>query len=172
MHKPPVPAGYGFTCFVAIDRHSVALRQKSDSGDRRIYELIVDGVVRGEVALSPNYPPRISVGGNNIAIWNDSRLYIASIDQDSLKHFDQDDLIDVAYAIGRVWCLVCELSIAIFDPETSEDVFRFHHDEILLRSWWSDERLFVEDLRSRRLEFRLRILGHNHVTLEGPISGA
>jgi hypothetical protein len=77
----------------------------------------------------------------------------------TLHRFDQDEPVDAVYPVEGLWCFVCELSVRLFDPAKGDEVTRFEHNEVLMRSWWSGDSLVVEDFEGRRIRFKSLAVG-------------
>jgi hypothetical protein len=66
-----------------------------------------------------------------------------------------DNEVHTAYDLGDLWCLVCELSVVLFDESLGREVATYHHHEVLVDSWWVSGRLMVEDFEGQTFQFNL-----------------
>ena len=123
-----------YTLRVTVDRHTVDLVERAASDHERTLILRVDGAILGDIHLLTCYLPSIAVGPSDVVIAGGTRLYLTSLTGGTVTRFDLDDEVHAAYSLDQRWLLVCETSVAMFDPSERGDVPHYLHDEILLDS--------------------------------------
>lgn len=152
---------------VTVDGHTVHLLERSSSEDQKIYRLSVDRNRPVFLSLRPWYSPGLGYQEGRLAIWAGTELCFYDCETGNLASFDLDDEIHAVYGVGDRWCLVCELSVVLFDERLGQEVAAYHHGEVLMESWWASGRLFVEDFDGRMLQFDLSRSGSEMVPVEG-----
>ena len=138
---------------VIANRHKIEAWQRAVTEDERTFELLIDGLPRGEFGLQPWDQPCISVGATHVAVWGGHDVYVTPLSDGALSHVDSEWSVSAVYLLADRWCVVSELSVALIDPSSGAEVASFEHDEVLLRSWWSGDDLIVEDFEKRRIRF-------------------
>jgi hypothetical protein len=140
---------------VTVENRTLALSKQRVVGDEQIVRLSVDRNRAVFLSLPCWYSPGLAYGEGRVAIWAGMRIYFYNCETGSLSDFKIDDEVHVVYAIGDRWCLVCELSVVLFDESLGQEIASYQHNEVLMDSWWASGRLFVEDFDGRKLQFDL-----------------
>ena len=135
---------------VSVGRHIISLMEESRLEGKRNFRLSVDQFHQVVLSFAPWCFPGISVSSEKIVVWGGVDLYLFDFRNDNLLSFELNDEIFTVYAVGRIWCLVCELSVVLFDLESGQELSRFEHDEVILKNWWSDNNLVLEDFEGKR----------------------
>ena len=136
-------------------RHTIILEEQELLKHERTIRLTVDQRYQENLHLPAWYLPGLAFGPENFLIWCGTRVYIANYEKEKSLALDLSDEVITAYSIEDLWCLVCETSIALFDSSFGKEISRFQHSEVILRSWWAGEVLFIEDFEHRVLEVNL-----------------
>jgi len=152
---------------LAVDSHTIRLWEGESTEYEKTYRLTVDRSRPVFLSLPPWYAPGLGYHEGRLAIWSGMKLCFYDCATGNLSSFDMDDEVHVAYGVGDRWCLVCELSVMLFDAQLGQEVAAYHHNEVLLESWWASGRLFVEDFERRRLQFDFSQAGSELVPVEG-----
>ena len=118
--------------------------------DERRFLIAINGVSAGEVVFPSYQPFGVAIDGDCIAIWGGEKIFVKSESLPHLTEFNQNDEIQTAYPLDYYWCLVCETSIVLWSPLTGE-LARYEHDEVVVKSWWLDDQLMVEDFEGQHL---------------------
>lgn len=140
---------------VTVENRTLALSKKRVVGDEQILRLSVDRNRAVFLSLPCCYSPGLAYRQGRVAIWAGMRIYFYDCETGNLSDFKIDDEVHVVYAVGERWCLVCELSVVLFDESLGQEIAIYHHNEVLMDSWWASGRLFVEDFEGRKLQFDL-----------------
>jgi hypothetical protein len=142
---------YGATA--VFNQRTVSLMGRSSDDHEREYQVWIDGFDRGGISLSAYYVPGLALSAAYVAIWSGRRVYLCPLTRGPFRRIDQRYEVHVAYPVGDRWCFVCELSVVVFDPGSWTELTHYDHDEVLGRSWWSNDQLLVEDFQGHRLTF-------------------
>ncbi len=141
--------------FAVFKKVAVFLEETSRSEDECFFDLFVNDQPEGKLALASYYPPKLGMDDSHLLIWNAQRIYSFKRSNRMMQRFVLDDEVHVAFSLGDHWCLICEVSVALWSPDTGDVIASCDHDEVLLKSWWSEGELIVEDFQKRR--FRVEI---------------
>lgn len=152
---------------VTVDGHTIQLLERQSSEDETIYRLSVDRNRPVFVSLVRWYPPGLGYHKGRLAIWTGMRLCCYDCETGDLSSFKMDDEVHAVYGVGDRWCLVCELSVVLFDVQLGQEVAVYYHGEVLMESWWESGRLFVEDFEGRTVQLDLGPEGSELVPVEG-----
>lgn len=156
-----------FAVTVTVDGHTIHWLERSIQENEKTYRLSVDRNRAVFLSLPRWYSPGLAYHGGRLAIWSGMKLCFYNCETGDLASFDMDDEVHAVYAVGDRWCLVCELSVVLFDERLGQEAAAYHHGEVLMESWWASGRLFVEDFEGRTLQFDLSRLGAELVPVEG-----
>lgn len=155
------------TLRLTIDRRTILVWERESAEYEKTYRLTVDRNPPVFLSLPTWYPPGFGYHEGRLAIWSGTMLYSYDCVTGNFSSFDIDDEVHAAYGLGDRWCLVCELSVVLFNPQFAQKVAVYHHHEVLLESWWASGRLFVEDFEGRIFQFDFSRAGSELVSVEG-----
>ena len=142
-----------YACRFIADRLSVSLFEISAAANERTVRVETGTGPGWEIVLPIWYLPSVAVlPGPIIAVWSVSRLYLLVEGKQSVRA-ELDDEINAVYAVGRLLCIVCELAVLIFDPESASVIDRYVAEDVLGNSWWEGDRLFVGSFSGPPLVF-------------------
>ncbi len=125
--------------------------------NERRFVLSVDGKKLGDVQLMSWYTPGVALHGPMIFVWGGARLFRFQAGEREFLPFEHDEEIGYVYQFGDCWCLVGEISIALFDEHLETPKDTYSHNEVFTRSWWEAEQLYVEDFEGLILRFDLEV---------------
>ncbi len=150
-----MPTKFPYSGVFVAGRLTVGLWERSINEEDRKLEVRVDDESRGILRLSPWYLPRLSIGQGELLIWGGSSLYALDLAGGPFRHFELDDEIRAAYQLSSCWCFVCETSVLLWNSANGEVLAECQYNEVILKSWWAADQLFVEDFQNRRFEVRI-----------------
>ena len=125
-----------------------------DDTDRmvRIVDVHLDGDLLGEIRLWTFQYLGLMVEADIVAMWTGVRFYWVDLQNKSLHECDQNEEVQSVYAIGSALLLVREISVALFNPETSTIVDETPFSDVNWGWEWEGSRLVVNDFQERQFE--------------------
>ncbi len=127
-----------------------------DQNERR-FVLSVDGKELGDMQLMSWYTPGVALHGPTICVWGGARLFRFQAGEREFLPFEHDEEIGYVYHFGDCWCLVAVISIALFDEQLETRRAVYSHNEVITRSWWDADQLYVEDFEGLILRFDMAV---------------
>lgn len=131
-------------------KNVVEMTEGESLDNERRFLVAINEVSAGEVVFMTWDPFGVAIDGDRVAIWGGTSIYVKNESAPQLIESRQDDQIHTPYPLEDYWCLVCETSIVLWSPLTGE-LARYLHNEVIMKSWWLDDQLMVEDFQGRHL---------------------
>ncbi|HEV7922693.1 MAG TPA: hypothetical protein VGR02_18060 [Thermoanaerobaculia bacterium] len=120
------------------------------TGQRRHYDITIDGVARGQVLLEHYFKPTTGIYGEEVAVWAGRDVAIGSLREGPFRQIALPEPLLAVYRLRAGWLVVAEISVYLLD-EALTVVLRRIHNEVLMSSSWSDSQLLVRDFAGRVL---------------------
>lgn len=142
-----------YACSYVIDRQSISIFEVRATHSERTVIVATRPGVGWEIDLPIwNFPSVGILPARTIAVWSVTRLYLLAEGGEAAR-IDLDDEIHGVYSVFGNLCIVCELSVLLYDPEHAVVLERFDADDVLGECWWEGDRLWVDSFSGEPLEF-------------------
>jgi hypothetical protein len=116
-----------------------------------------------EISLPRWSLPSVALlAGRSVAVWSGTRLFVMMEGQEPARA-DFEDEVHAVYSVGSVLCIVAELSVSMYDVQRAVIIDQWRARDVLGRSWWEENILFVESVSGMPLMFKPDTVGVGYV---------
>jgi hypothetical protein len=136
-----------------ISQHlTVSLTEVAATSEQRTLQAVVRPGGEWRVDLPIWYLPGVAIVDACVALWSGTRFHWLVPGKAALT-VDLEDEVQAVYGVGANLCVVCELSVLLYEPGAQRMLDRFDSDDVLGDSWWDEGRLMVETSSGAALVF-------------------
>ena len=156
-----------YACTYVSERLSISIAEVAVTSDERVISVAIRPGVAWEIKLPIWYFPSVGVlGASTVAIWSVARLYFLIEGRSAIRLDLQNEIHAVYRVTAGVFCIVSELSVALYDLERAQVIESFQSDDVLGASWWHDAHLYVESASQDALMFSPTAQGLGYVGVD------
>ena len=127
-----------------ISQHlTVSLTEVAATSEQRTLQAVVRPGGQWRVDLPIWYPPGVAIVDSSVALWAGTRFHLLVPGKAALT-VNLEDEVHAVFGVGANLCIVCELSVLLYEPGAKRVLDRFDSDDVLGDSWWDEGRLMVK----------------------------